>query len=1021
MYDETYDTLSKILSSSTVNTPDEYGVCNNEYKFRYIKPENIASYASYLMKALKKDLISPNINDMEKFAVQSVKNFMKENKCTNIENSSIYGIYRYTSDTMTLKDLILLCENDVYHTSVCSKYDMTQRKASIKKDWNTITELHFSTNVKKMVNAIPTLMKSTDYCEMDHFVRDAICTYIESFILFSIMMNAITLSNMTLYCTPKSSYNMNLVIKPNKTPFNSLMEEDDEVDAFVESVDVTKNKPIYCIFVEGNMPWSHAIQKFTNSPYSHVMFAFDDKLTDAYAYDMVFKKDQTTGNTSGFHKTSIKDNRYDGLNMTVFSAYVSNDNHVKLEQYVESFNNTPKSSYDFGIILNSLFHKDKKPSKSEYKQVCSTFVDSILKQINVNISDKSIPSPQDLASGMRNQPSGFVEVYSGTCRDYNASKITKVLTKFAAKKRSHAIGEVVTECCLLKTNNLTIRNKIPFNINMRDIILGDAHPQFKDTRSAIHFITKDSRSPISQLLIKYSSNEPSKLYVDPMTVINLFGHCRDPFCANKDEYAKHHELDFHTDVNWLDKIAYGNNFLNGNYRMDGVGNHHMDPIHTSLDMLYRMYGDCALVESKELADHIIKVSSLMKAVIQSFNEHMIDNWEMVRDILVVLGEIMTRCMIKLYNNHMTVFVASDNMDDVEIPGYLYTESFVLEADENNTKPSVQVTDSTGEPKQQSVVQKIKTKVSQLFHRFIAWVQNVLSKTPIKFLKNHQVEIKWLTNDKTKNLHDEIHNALADGSFTATTTNFPHYKIPVGEIIGKQNAVADYVKTRIAEINAENKNQQQTATQHKSLKEELYPDKLWNAVHSLGDNIDVNKERTLVTNYVLFGDPDHAYIDHNAQPLKFNQFDDLRDNLVGTGDVLEKVGAIDKDLQNGLQLCVTECQTLEGKLSQTKDEEANSTESNADIQHKLNEMTNLQKELQQIASGYHVAIRNIITSNFYPTSYTLYRDIVTSYQQQKKSNGLNAPNASNTEADKVEDSVNAENSQQGGSNNEQKQD
>jgi hypothetical protein len=783
LYDETYATLSKVVSSSTVDIPNEYGVCNNNYKFRYIKPENIASYISYLMKALKKDLISPNYDDLEKFSVQSVKNFMKENECVPIENSSIYGLYRYTSDTMTLKDLTILCENDVYHTSVCSKFDMTQRKSAMKQDWNTIVNMHFSTNIKKMVNSIPTLMKSTDYCEMDMYVRDAIRTYVESFILFSIMMNAITLSNMTLYCVPKSTYDMNLIDKPNKVEENSLLEKGDMEDTFVEN-------------------------------------------------------------------------------------------------------------------------GDKKPE-------------------------------------------------------------------------SHKFNEYFTECCLLKTNNMVFNNKIPFNINMSNIVLQDTHPQFKDTRSAIHFITKDSRSPISQLLIKYSSNDPACIYSDPMTIVNMFTHFRDPMCSNKDAYAKHHEMDFHTDPNWLDKIAYGNNYLNGNYRDDGMGNHHMDPIRNTLDTLYRMYGDCSLVESKDLADHIIKVSSLMNGIINAYSEFRIENWEMVRDILAVLGEIMTRCMIKLYNNHMTIFVATDNMDDVDVPGYLYTESFVMEAESD--KPRVDVTDANGDNKQQTFAQKAKMTIAQLFHKFITWVHNVLEKAPFKFNENHKMEKDWI--DKNKELNKEIIQALSSGKFTATTTNFPHYKIPANDLTASPTCVTDAVKKRINDMNSQGDNKPNT--QPSDLRSEIYPPKLYNKMKG-NQNIDVQQERTWVTNYLLYGDPDHEYIDHNPQPLKDTQFAELINNINGTFKLLsDHVAAVEKDLGNALDICEKESNALVSKQKS----EANSEEKTPDIDKKISDMNALLKELQNISSSYHVAMNNIISSKFYATSYALYRDIVTAYQQQKKQ-GLN---------------------------------
>ena len=42
---------------------------------------------------------------------------------------------------------------------------------------------------------------------------------------------------------------------------------------------------------------------------------------------------------------------------------------------------------------------------------------------------------------------------------------------------------------------------------------------------------------------------------------------------------------FETNVDWLDTIAFGNNYLDGNYRRDAVGNNKVNPITNTLDMI----------------------------------------------------------------------------------------------------------------------------------------------------------------------------------------------------------------------------------------------------------------------------------------------------------------------------------------------------------------------------------------------------------------------------------------------------
>jgi hypothetical protein len=190
-----------------------------------------------------------------------------------------------------------------------------------------------------------------------------------------------------------------------------------------------------------------------------------------------------------------------------------------------------------------------------------------------------------------------------------------------------------------------------------------------------------------------------------------------------------------------------------------------------------MYGDCSLVESKDLADHIIKISRMMESVIDAHVNNTIDNWEMTRDILVVLGEIMTRCMIKLYDNHMSVFVARDDMDDTMAPGYLYTEAFVMEADE---QPRVEVDtgDNNNAGKIKTAMKTFKDNAINLYHRFLSWVQTNLSQGPFRFMKDHEKEIAFVKDNK---VNAEITKAINARTFSPMITNFPDLNIPAQKI------------------------------------------------------------------------------------------------------------------------------------------------------------------------------------------------------------------------------------------------
>ena len=82
-----------------------------------------------------------------------------------------------------------------------------------------------------------------------------------------------------------------------------------------------------------------------------------------------------------------------------------------------------------------------------------------------------MPSPKDyndLATSDDNK-NRFVQIYYGKAGGYS-DKYFAIANKFAIKKASKQFDEVVTECCLLKTNKFTYSNKLPYNCNFRDIV-----------------------------------------------------------------------------------------------------------------------------------------------------------------------------------------------------------------------------------------------------------------------------------------------------------------------------------------------------------------------------------------------------------------------------------------------------------------------------------------------------------------------------------------------------------------------
>ena len=792
-FDRVFKELTS-LSNGKIAFNEEYGVVNNLYKFRYITPNDIATYVSNLIKVIKSNMIHPHVNDLQKFSVVCAKQFVQDHGGVPIEHSSIYGLYNYTTDNMTLRDLLVLCENDFYHTTVVSKFEMQERVKVMKKDYQTIADMHFNTNVMKIVDSLPKLITQTDFNELRYEEQKAVQTFIEEFILFTIMLNTIIMSNMIFFCVPKSTYDTKYVEKKEHMDSNTLLdqEEIDQDGVITEAVSEEETKPIYIVLTEGTELVSDKVKQHTRSRYSHSGLSFDDSLHHVYSFGMMNPKNEETSTRNGFRMDDMFSNHHKGMRFTVFVAFVSNEKWDIMKQYADHVKNAPKTKYSLHIIWRQLWNDNKERKsdtikKNEDKEVCSTFVNSILKSAGVDLTKKVLPSPADFEASMLVHMSQFNMVFSGTSDDFDTEAFRTRVREFRDKNstRKLAKGDVITECCLLKTNNARHTSKIPFDINMRNIVLQDMHPKFKDTIAAIEYITKDTRSPFAQLIYRYS--HPSKVSdnMDGVMICKMF--INDPFarCGSYDEYENLlHQADFHTDVCWLDRIAFGNSFLDGNYRDDAVGNEHRHPVKQTLETLYHMFSERELKTKEELCDHVLKIARIMQSIIEVYGSNGLYNWELVRDILAVLGEIMTRSLIKLYDMHM-ILVVSDNMDDVDAPGYMYTEAAVATTKKVPAKvnPKQDISFFKKSDKSEITLQNDVTSTGlnriivfckKLVNRFVAWVQNVLSKLGLKFSKDHTLEKKFI--EKNENLNEEIMQAIHDGSFRPKVKNWPIYKI-----------------------------------------------------------------------------------------------------------------------------------------------------------------------------------------------------------------------------------------------------
>lgn len=211
--------------------------------------------------------------------------------------------------------------------------------------------------------------------------------------------------------------------------------DDEAYDSVEEAVSKETHKPVFIILTKGKTPIiSSAIQKATKSEYSHASISFDPELKELYSYN--FRKENL-----GFvmeKLETIKD-----VPITVWCFFADSEVVDKMKEKIYDFK-THKTHYDFRILPRILVKKDIKPDDNEYNQVCSTFVDYILKIGNINlVKDINMPSPADIYDGIKTRSNVIFNVYDGPANQYNGKKIRNKV-KYLIKKDS---TEAISEAC----------------------------------------------------------------------------------------------------------------------------------------------------------------------------------------------------------------------------------------------------------------------------------------------------------------------------------------------------------------------------------------------------------------------------------------------------------------------------------------------------------------------------------------------------------------------------------------------
>lgn len=212
---------------------------------------------------------------------------------------------------------------------------------------------------------------------------------------------------------------------------DDIPESDDEI--LSESVSKSTHKPVFLIFTQGSTPIvSQGIKLFTGSEYSHASISFDPELNEVYSFNIREKSGFIRENLSSFGENVI----------SVMTFFAPNKIVQQLKDKVKDFEDN-KTTFDLRIFLNKILHIDHKVSKNEYHQVCSTFVDTVLKSGNINLTgDINIPDPGQLYDHAKSMPNKIIEVFNDIATKYNGKSVKRKLNTLYNKNVNDILESV---------------------------------------------------------------------------------------------------------------------------------------------------------------------------------------------------------------------------------------------------------------------------------------------------------------------------------------------------------------------------------------------------------------------------------------------------------------------------------------------------------------------------------------------------------------------------------------------------
>ena len=200
----------------------------------------------------------------------------------------------------------------------------------------------------------------------------------------------------------------------------SKLIEFDDIDriSIDESKEIEKHyNPVYICLVGGKAIFSEVIKAYSKSPFSHAAIGFQSNLKKLFSFNANYQDQH------GFSEESIDGYNKDS-NIAVFVLFVNDKVKHNMEKVIKDFKkNRDKAKYSFAQVLALPFNK---ALSTDYKMICSQFVDHLLKSVNIDFNKKAsgVTTPADLYKSFIFNNKVF-NVFEGKIKDYDPKRVDK--------------------------------------------------------------------------------------------------------------------------------------------------------------------------------------------------------------------------------------------------------------------------------------------------------------------------------------------------------------------------------------------------------------------------------------------------------------------------------------------------------------------------------------------------------------------------------------------------------------------